>query len=412
MMRWLATNLRTFGLAFVLALAVWVSAVTAADPDEVNTYPQPIPVEIVGQDSSLILTGNYARQIEVILRAPRSVWEQLIADTSSVRAVIDLSGLGAGDHSVPIQVQIGAQPVRLIAVTPAEISLTLEPLVTVSQPISLVINGEPAIGYQAGTPELTPTEVVISGPASLAQNVQTVRISINMNNTREDIDQTAPLQVLDRNNRAISGLTITPETAKVTIPVSQQGGYRDVAVKVVVEGQVASGYRLNSISVFPPVVTLFSSDPQLVSAQPGFVETAPLDLNDAKNDLVTRLDLTLPDGISVVGEQSVLVEVAIDAIEGSLTLSDKPIEVVGLGDGLSAEVSPLTVDVILSGPLPLLETLTAQDVRVVVDVTDLSSGTYQLTPTVEFLIAGIRVETLLPATVQVTIIFGTPTPNP
>ncbi|MEW5828289.1 MAG: CdaR family protein [Chloroflexota bacterium] len=412
MMRWLATNLRTFGLAFVLALAVWVSAVTAADPDEVNTYPQPIPVEIVGQDSSLILTGNYARQIEVILRAPRSVWEQLIADTSSVRAVIDLSGLGAGDHSVPIQVQIGAQPVRLIAVTPAEISLTLEPLVTVSQPISLVINGEPAIGYQAGTPELTPTEVVISGPASLAQNVQTVRISINMNNTREDIDQTAPLQVLGRNNRAISGLTITPETAKVTIPVSQQGGYRDVAVKVVVEGQVASGYRLNSISVFPPVVTLFSSDPQLVSAQPGFVETAPLDLNDAKNDLVTRLDLTLPDGISVVGEQSVLVEVAIDAIEGSLTLSDKPIEVVGLGDGLSAEVSPLTVDVILSGPLPLLETLTAQDVRVVVDVTDLSSGTYQLTPTVEFLIAGIRVETLLPATVQVTIIFGTPTPNP
>ena len=412
MMRWLGTNLRTFSLAFVLALAVWVSAVTAADPDEVNTYPQPVRVEIVGQDSSLILTGNYAQQVEVTLRAPRSVWERLIADPNSVRAVIDLSGLGAGDHSVPVQVQIGVQPVRLIAVSPVETSLTLEPLVTVNQPISLIINGEPAIGYQAGTPELTPTEVVISGPASLVQNVQTVRMSVNMNNTRESIDQTVALQVLDRNNRAISGLTINPDTAKVTIPVSQQGGYRDVAVKVVVEGQVASGYRLNSISVFPPVVTLFSSDPQLVNAQPGFVETAPLDLNDAKNDLVTRLDLTLPDGISVVGEQSVLVEVAIDAIEGSLTLSDKPIEVIGLADGLSAEVSPLTVDVILSGPLPLLETLTAQDVHVVVDVTDLSSGTYQLTPTVEFLITGIRVETLLPATVQVTIVFGTPTPNP
>ncbi len=412
MMRWLGTNLRTFSLAFVLALAVWVSAVTAADPDEVNTYPQPVKVEIVGQDSSLILTGNYAQQVDVTLRAPRSVWERLIADPNSVRAVIDLSGLGAGNHSVPVQVQIGAQPARLIAVSPAETSLTLEPLVTISQPISLIVNGEPAIGYQAGTPELTPTEVVISGPASLVQNVQTVRMSVNMNNTRESIAQTVALQVLDRNNRAISGLTINPDSAKVTIPVSQQGGYRDVAVKVVVEGQVASGYRLNSISVFPPVVTLFSSDPQLVNAQPGFVETAPLDLNDAKNDLVTRLDLTLPDGISVVGEQSVLVEVAIAAIEGSLTLSDKPIEVIGLADGLSAEVSPLTVDVILSGPLPLLETLTAQDVHVVVDVADLSSGTYQLTPTVEFLITGIRVETLLPATVQVTIVFGTPTPNP
>ncbi len=412
MMRWLATNLRTFGLAFALALAVWVSAVTAADPDEVNTYPQPINLDIVGQDSSLILTGNYAEQIELTLRAPRSVWEQLIADPNSIRAVIDLSGLGAGDHSVPVQVQIGAQPVRLISIAPTEITLTLERLVTINMPISLIVNGEPAIGYQAGAPELTPATVTISGPETLVQTVQTVRMSVNMNNTRESIDQTATLQILDRNNRAISGLTISPDTAAVAIPVSQQGGYRDVAVKVVVEGQVASGYRLNSISVFPPVVTLFSSDPQLVNAQPGFVETAPLDLNDAKNDLVTRLDLTLPEGISVVGEQSVLVEVAIDAIEGSLTLADQPIETVGLAEGLSAGTSPLTVTVILSGPLPLLETLTAQDVRVIVDVTDLQPGTYQLTPSVEFLITGIRVETILPASVQVTISVGTPTPNP
>lgn len=34
MFRWLATNLRTFLLAFALALVVWVTAVTAANPDE------------------------------------------------------------------------------------------------------------------------------------------------------------------------------------------------------------------------------------------------------------------------------------------------------------------------------------------------------------------------------------------
>ena len=34
MIRWLATNLRTFLWALIMALAVWVAAVSAADPDE------------------------------------------------------------------------------------------------------------------------------------------------------------------------------------------------------------------------------------------------------------------------------------------------------------------------------------------------------------------------------------------
>ena len=68
-----------------------------------------------------------------------------------------------------------------------------------------------------------------------------------------------------------------------------------------------------------------------------------------------------------------------------------------------AQLSPLTVDVIISGPLPLLETLSPQDVRVVVDVDGLSLGTHQLTPLVEILFADITVESILPETIEVTL---------
>ena len=40
-MRLLAKNIRTFLLALVLGISVWVSAVSAADPNEVRTYPRP-----------------------------------------------------------------------------------------------------------------------------------------------------------------------------------------------------------------------------------------------------------------------------------------------------------------------------------------------------------------------------------
>jgi YbbR domain-containing protein len=105
---------------------------------------------------------------------------------------------------------------------------------------------------------------------------------------------------------------------------------------VVVRGQVASGYRLTNISVNPPAITVFSGDPTLVSALPGFVETEPLNLNDASQDIELRLALNLPAGISVVGEQTVLVQVGIDAIEGSLSLNNMPVTVIGLAEGLSA----------------------------------------------------------------------------
>ena len=57
-MRLFAKNLRTFLLALALGISVWVSAVSTADPNDVRLYPNPIPLEVVGLDPSLILTRN------------------------------------------------------------------------------------------------------------------------------------------------------------------------------------------------------------------------------------------------------------------------------------------------------------------------------------------------------------------
>lgn len=410
MWHWLVTNFRTFLWALVMAVAVWISAVTAADPDEVRLFPASIPVEIVGQDTALVITGTYPKQIGLTLRAPRSVWNRLTTEENSVRAVMDLSGLEAGQHAVDIQVQIVIRPVRIISVTPASATIQLEPLEIRSIPVDLTLSGQPAIGYQAGQTSLDESTAVVAGPASIINKVVKVRASVMLSGAREAIDQVYPLEVLDERNLPLSGVTITPENVHVTIPISQQGGYRDMAVKVVVRGQVASGYRLTGISVFPPIVTVFSSDPQLVNSLPGIVETAALDLNGASDDLSTRLTLNLPAGISVVGEQAVMTQVSIAPIQSSLTLSDKKVEIIGLPAGLLAQVAPETVDVILSGPLPLLDTLSSQDVRVVLDLTGLSAGTHQLNPRVEILIADISVESMLPATVEVTLTqLGAPT---
>ncbi len=69
-------------------------------------------------------------------------------------------------------------------------------------------------------------------------------------------------------------------------------------------------------------------------------------------------------------------------------------------------ISPETVMVILSGPVALLDRLEITDVRVVVDLTDLGVGTYQLEPEVEYLLTDLAVESILPESVEITIMRG------
>jgi YbbR domain-containing protein len=402
-------NLQSFIWALAIAFAVWIAAVTAADPDEVRIYPTPVKVEVVGQDPGLIINGTIPKEIQVTLRAPQSVWNQLTAHPDSVRAILDLSGLSSGDHKLDLQIQVDARPVRIVTVSPFSTSFSLEPLITRTLELQSTLSGQPAIGYQAGDLTFEPKEVILVGPQSIVSRVVRIRVSVDLTGIRENIDQSVLIEVLDQNNAPVSGLSVHPDTAHVTLPISRQGGYRDMAVKVIVHGQVAGGYRLDSISVFPPVVTVFSADPDLTNALPGVVETQPLELQNASDNLNLRVTLNLPTGISVVGSQTVLIQAGISPIQSSLTLSGEKVEVTGLSAVMTAHVSPAAVDVILSGPLPILNTLTRQDVHVIVDVNGLGAGTYQLTPTVQILASNVRVESLLPGTVEVILV---PTPSP
>jgi len=402
-LRKLYKNLPTLLLALILAITVWISAVTAADPKEERQYPGEIPLEVIGQGTNLAITNTIPESLTLRLAAPKSIWDQILNEPVSIRAIMDLSGLDSGTYIVPVQVQIGIRPIEIVSYTPSEVSITLEPYASKTMGIQLVENGELAVGFSAEDPILEPNQVTVSGSASQVNRVQKVNATIDVSLASESINKEVKLQPVDEEGEIVEGVNLSPTSTKVTMVINQLGGYRNVVVKVVVNNQVASGYRVTNISVFPPAVTVFSTDPKLVENLPGYVETVGLDLSDAKDDLDVALSLNLPAGVSVVGEQTVEVQVGIAAIEGSLTLEDMPIEVIGLPEGLESSISPEVVDVILSGPLPLLDELMPEDVRVIIDLADDIVGVYQRVPEVQISIDEITVESVLPGSLEVTI---------
>jgi YbbR domain-containing protein len=400
--------------AFALSVAVWISAVTSADPVEERVFPRPVTVELIGQDPGLVLSSDLPQPVTLTLSAPRSIWDRLASDQVAVRAMVDLSGLKAGKATVPVQVQVGIRPVELVAFTPRTYSLALDLLSSRSLPIHLSRIGEPAIGFQAETPALSQMTVEINGPKSAVDQVVEVRAVLTISQAQETLNRLLTLQAVDENGVMINGVNLAPQQVSVTQVITQRGGYRNVVVKVVPQGTVVNGYRLTNITVSPAAVTVFSSDPTLVNNLPGFVETALLNLVNVKEDFDIRLSLNLPKGISVVGDQMVMVQVGVAAIEGSLTFTNNRVEMVGLPEGLSAKVSPEMVDVILSGPLPVLDTLRSENLRVYVDLSGVDKvGTYQRSPQVELRVNDLQVQSILPATIEITItVAATPTPTP
>lgn len=409
-LRWFVSNLSTFLLAFALAVVVWISSVTETDPnvERIRT----VPLEVVGLDPNMLLVGNIPTQVRVTLRAPRSVSDRLASVENAVQARVDVTGLGPGSHELEVQVHVNPsfRPVRKVLISPDVVTLTLEPLISRTLPVNLEVTGNPSLGYQVGDPIREPAFVTVSGPNSAVSQVEEVIAILDITDATSTIRAELPLQALDEQGNPVSGVTISPNEVTVTQPVTLQGGYRNIVVRVETTGQPESGYRLNNVSVSPPNVVVYSSDPQLVNDLPSFVETEVIDLTGAEDDLEYYVNLNLPEGISVVGDQRVLVQISISAIEGSVQLS-LPVTPVGLLPTLAAEISPETVDVILSGPIPVLNRMTTSDSRVVVDLRGLDLGVYAIEPEVDVLPERVQVESIQPATVEVTIIVA-PTATP
>ena len=408
-LRWLSDNLATLLTAFLLAIVIWGSAVTAANPNVEEDII--VPLEVRSQPEDIVIVDQVPDSITVTVYAPESILEQIRRE-NALEAWLSLDGLDAGTYRIPINVDYPDQirPVRIDDKKPGQLQLTLDTLVNKSLPITNNVEGTPAVGYKAGPTDWSRETVRVTGRETIVDQIVSVEANLDISDADENIRQEVPLIPRDASGEVVEDVTLDPEQVLVTQEITLQGGYRNVAVNVVTTGTVEPGYRFTSITPAPPTIMVFSEDPSLVEQLPGYVNTKPLDLTGVDDYLETLLELDLPQGVTVVGDSTVLVQVNVTAIQTTMTVS-REIETIGLLPGLTAEIAPRQVSVRLSGPVPTLDNLNMRDVRVVADLTNLEEGVHTVSPTVEILPNDITVEDISPANVEVTIERG-PTPTP
>ena len=350
-----------------------------------------------------MITHQEVQGVTVTLKAPRSVHAKLANDPSLISANINLSGLEAGDHTLNPEVIVNLRPVQVVEISPATVDISLEKVASKTMPITLVQTGTLPVGYQTRDARLSQSEVKLVGPESLVKTVVEVAAFIDVSELTTSISRTLDLKPLNEAGMAVDGVVVNPNRVDVSIEVVQLVGYRNVFVKIVTSGSVAQGYHLTNIVVNPPTLTVYAENPDLIRGMPAYIETEPVNLNGAQQSFESRVGLQLPEGIVVIGDQSVLVSVGVEAIYTSTQIIGVPVTAINLAGGLQAKLSPQTVDVYISGPMNLLENIGTTSVHVTLDLTGLTEGTYQLSPKVELDRPELRLDSTLPGLIEVVI---------
>jgi YbbR domain-containing protein len=205
---------------------------------------------------------------------------------------------------------------------------------------------------------------------------------------------------VDEQGDPVKGVTVSPDVITAQVPIEQQVSYKTLPVVPKLVGSPAMGYQLSGFMVDPTVVTVVGEAGTLKDVTN--IQTLAVNVSGATNDLTVNTGLDLPSGVSLVRKQNVTVRAYVQAAEGSTTISVAP-TITGLSDKLTASTQPGTVQVTVAGPIPILNTLKVEDVKVTLDGSGLrSGGSTALTPNVT-VPSAIRVLQVVPEQVNVAV---------
>lgn len=376
--QFIISNILWLAGSLALAFLVWMTAVAQRDPIEELQLPGRVPIQFL-VDETMLMTNASVETTAVRARGQRSALSLLASDDVTISA--DLRGLGPGVHAVMLSSNIQRERI-IVDTVPRQVTVTLELLESRLVPVALQTQGALPGAYEQGDPQFDTLEVRVSGAASQVQRVVEATLIVDLTDARTTLSTTAALTPIDAAGLTVPNVTLEPSSIAVTLPIRPRPDVREVSVQPNLLGvdNMADGYLLTQLD-YEPRSVLVSGSASLLANLPQTIFTEPIDLRNRTADFEATVSVELPSpDLIVLAGGLITVRIGISTQTASQQYDNIAVEVIGLGDGLRAELSPPTVSLLITGPQPALRELDAEDIRVIVDVNQLLPGAYPLLP--------------------------------
>jgi YbbR domain-containing protein len=405
------SNLAWFLLSLLLAVLVWVTAVSQSNPFEERRMTG-IPLR-VNQAPGLVVVNEDSLPPTVAVRLIGQRSEVIVLTTDDVVVTANLAELGPGTHTVPL-VGTAARGARVDTVIPSQITVDLEVIASQLVEVRPRVVNPPPPDTEAGEPQLDVLQVEVSGPQSVVQQVSAADVIIDLEDQRTTFEDDVRPVPVDAEGNTITDVTVSPQVIHVTVPISASETVREVNVSPITRGELPEGYFISGIDYQPQ--TVYISVPSgSASIIPQTLSTVPIDIAGSTDDLQQTVPLDL-SGLDVIpiSESSITVTIFIEAQTATRQIEGVPVEQLGGDPSFHYRFEPSEVTLIITAPQTLVERLTRDDVRVTADVSGLGeAGNYNITPTASLLESmGDVTITILPAQINVVVELTDATAEP
>ncbi len=403
-------QLSNFGLLLIsilLTFVVWSFVIEQTDPFK-QTRIDNISLRVDNIPPNTRLIPSPPTSISAVVQTTENVLPTLNGRTFQAIAALPESN-NPGLYRLPIQVNSGEAQVLVLSMDPAAIDVEVVPVISRTFPINVLISDPESLplAYQMnGPPTVNPDTIEVLGPASAVEQISQIQATVSVANATTSIRESHPLQALDEQGRQIRDVILQPNQAQINLAIRRKLNAREAKVNAIISGTPPQNYQFTTLTITPTVVTLQGSLDQLTTVG-NIVNTSPIDISQATADFTTEAILDLPPDLQVIDSDGALIDTVTVSIRivprnGTISLT-RPVEILQTSTNLTATITPSEVDLLISGPLPLLNEIKDDPnlIQILVDPTDLRRG--QNADLIPNLItpAGIEVQ-VVPPSVLVT----------
>ena len=367
-------------LSIVLAVIVWVYVRAAVDPNGVTNIAN-VRVETTGANvlasQGLTISDISPQTVTLRVEGPTSARTDLLLNRSSLHVRVDVSSCVEGENTLRFR-EVWPENINYDDLTAERntVTVTVSKLYTKTFDVQFQLDGRVAAGYQMGTPAIEPAAVLVSGPVEQVNQVDRVAAILKSEELSERFAGDLPLTPLDKQGNPLTGLEITfsAETAYVVVPVVV---IKEVplTVHIVPGGGAAAGDA--KFDIEPKTIMVSGAEADLVGL-------AEISLGSISLSNVVGIK-SFPFPINL--DPSLTNESGLDTATVTVTLEGLDTEVFAVNNiratpppsGYTAELITQSVLVVVRGPEEELKKIDASQIRVVVNLTGVSTlGTSQV----------------------------------
>lgn len=292
----------TIIVCVLLSFSLWVYISNVENVNrtvELKNISVTIENESALSESKLVLLPEQVFEVNLRIEGPSKKVYSISKQDFNLEVDLSAYALKSGVNNIPVKIVDYPEGINIKNTGNLTIKVVLENIDEKEINITSKINTTFQDGISEVSSEISPQKVTISGASSFIDKVSQVIIDGSESNISRNFSRTFNLKAVDANGDEVDGVEISTKKVTYSMKVKKQ---KEVPIKVDYQGSLLNGIskEFEELSINNIIISGEVDDVDKIES----IKTEPIYLSNITENKKITLDLVIPEGINVVGNDT------------------------------------------------------------------------------------------------------------